>query len=899
MSKDDVSSGNPQRLILVDGSSYLFRAYHALPPLTNKAGMPTGAIYGVINMLRKLLKEYQPQLLAVVFDCKEKTARHFKFPEYKANRTVMPDDLAVQIQPLHAIIQAMGLPLLAIPGIEADDVIGTLAYMASAAGLETVISTGDKDMAQLVDEKITLVNTMSETVLDRAGVIAKFGLPPEQIIDYLSLIGDTVDNIPGIYKVGPKTAVKWLEQYHSLDGVIAHAPEIGGKVGEYLRNDLEKLPLYRDLVTIDTQVALPYQVRDLQIGTANIDELRHWFTELEFNTWLQQLGESSQQQPQKRTYRIIYTADELEQYLLELASVTAFAIDTETTSLDYMQAELVGISLCAQAGRGVYIPVGHVYVDMPQQLPLDYVLQQIKPLLQDDSKLKICHNLKYDMEILANYGLHMAGPVFDTMLASYVINSVASRHNMDALALEYLNTKTITYEDVAGKGAKQINFAQVSIERAAEYAAEDADITWQLYQVFVDKLMRTESLETVFQQIEMPLVPVLVAMERRGVLIDVQALQQQSIELAYVITKLEQEAYALAGGEFNLGSPKQLQEILFGKLKLPVLEKTATGQASTSEAVLQELAQDFALPRVILEYRSLSKLKTTYTDKLPLQVDVVTGRVHTSYHQAVTATGRLSSSDPNLQNIPIRTAEGKKIRSAFVAPAEYKLVAADYSQIELRIMAHLSEDKNLLAAFARGLDIHRMTASEVFAVPLDQVTEEQRRHAKAINFGLIYGMSAFGLAKQLGIERAQAEAYIDTYFTRFPGVLAYMNETRKFAHEHGYVHTLFGRRLYLPEINTGKFMVQKAAERAAINAPLQGAQSDIIKIAMINLHNWIQQTAPDVYMIMQVHDELVFEIPQHKVDVYVPTIVNIMQNAAQLTVALEVSIGVGDNWGAV
>lgn len=887
--------------VLVDGSSYLFRAFHALPPLTNSKGEPTGAIYGVVNMLRKLLQEYKPKHVAVVFDCKEKTFRHEMFAEYKANRTEMPQELAPQIKPLHDVIRAMGLPLIAIPGVEADDVIGTLAMQASKAGLFTVISTGDKDMAQLVTDNIILVNTMSETIYDRAGVIKKFEVTPEQMIDYLSLIGDSVDNIPGVSKVGPKTAVKWLQTYQSLDQIVANADQITGKVGENLREALNELPLYKELIKIKLDVPLEQHPNDLTRAPQDINKLKELFSHLEFRTWLKQLADepavpTQEKEINKTDYIIVTDKEEFNSWLQKLVKADIFAFDTETTSIDYMDATIVGVSFAIEPGQGVYVPLGHDYPDAPQQLDRDFVLTALKPLLENTHQIKISHNLKYDKEILANYGINLIGNNFDTMLASYVLNSVGSRHNMADLALEHLSKQTITYEDVAGKGAKQITFNLVDLEKAGHYAAEDADITIQLYKEFSARLAAIPSLQKVFNEIEMPLVPVLATMERRGVLIDVLALQQQSAELGAELQRLEQAAYVLAGQEFNLGSPKQLQEILFTKLALPILERTPTGQPSTGEPVLQELAHDYELPKIILEHRSLSKLKSTYTDKLPLQVNARTGRVHTSYHQAVTATGRLSSTDPNLQNIPIRHAAGKRIRAAFIAPPGYKIVAADYSQIELRIMAHLSQDPTLISFFAQGLDIHRATASEVFGVPQDQVSEEQRRNAKAINFGLIYGMSGFGLAKQIGTDRNTAEVYIDTYFTRFPGVRAYMDATRKLAAEQGYVETLFGRRLYLPDIRSSKIMLKRAAERAAINAPMQGAQADIIKRAMIQIHDWLQTDATDAHMIMQVHDELVFEIPDQKVAEYSLRIAQIMTNAAKLSVALEVGVDVGDNW---
>lgn len=885
--------------ILIDGSSYLFRAYHALPPLTNSKGEPTGAIYGVVNMLRKTLQDYNPKLVAVVFDCKEKTFRHEMYAEYKANRTIMPDELAQQITPLHEIIRAMGLPLIAIPGVEADDVIGTLAKQASDAGLYTIISTGDKDMAQLVTKNVILVNTMSDTTLDENGVFKKFEVSPKQIIDYLSLIGDSVDNIPGVYKVGPKTAVKWLQTYESLDNIIAHADEITGKVGENLRAAIPNLPLYRELITIKIDVPLAQHPNDLLLSEQNTEKLQEMFTRFEFRNWLKQLAENIPSKAPKQNdavYKIITSEQEFSDCLVELEKAKSFAFDTETTSLDYMDAELVGVSFTHKPGFGFYVPAAHDYVDAPKQLARDYVLAKLKPILENPKQTKISHNLKYDKEILARYGVDLIGNNFDTMLASYVLNSVGSKHNMDALAAEHLQMQTISYEEIAGKGAKQVPFNKIEIDKAGIYAAEDADITMRLYNEFVKRLNDTPTLNVVFNEIEMPLVQVLTAMERHGVLIDAKLLEKQSYELAQELLRLEKEAFVLAQEEFNLGSPKQLQEILFNKLQLPVIEKTPTGQPSTGEAVLQELAHNYELPKIILEHRTLSKLKSTYTDKLPQQINVRTGRVHTSYHQAVTATGRLSSSAPNLQNIPTRGVAGKKIRQAFIAPHGYKIVSADYSQIELRIMAHLSQDKNLLGFFANNIDIHSATAGEVFAVDPSVVTDEQRRHAKAINFGLIYGMSAFGLAKQINTDRETAEHYIATYFRRFPGVKDFMESTRHLAHEQGFVETLFGRRLYLPDIRASKVMLRRAAERAAINAPMQGAQADIIKRAMINIHAWMQAEATDAYMIMQVHDELVFEVPENKVSEYSRHIVALMSNAANLSVELIVGLGAGDNW---
>lgn len=857
--------------VLVDGSSYLFRAYHALPPLTNSKGMPTGAVYGVINMLRKLLAQYDPQHVAVVFDCKEKTFRHDMFPEYKANRVAMPDELAVQIKPLHDLIRAMGLPLIAIPGVEADDVIGTLAVEANKKGLFTVISTGDKDMAQLVNGNIICVNTMTERIMDRAGVIEKFEVTPEQIRDYLALVGDSTDNIPGVYKVGPKTAVKWLQEYQNLDTIIANVDKITGKVAENLREAIPRLPLYKELITILTDVKLDVHFDDLVHGQPDNAALKDLFTELEFRTWLKQLDETgvafrplSAKAPAAATaaittaavpapahnYELITTQEQFSTWLTQLKNAPQFAF----------AAEHGAVAFAVQPGHVAYIADANDY------------LAALKPLLEDETKVKICHNLKNAIKVLAGYNIKLAGKNFDTMLASYALNSVASRHTIESLALEHLGRQT------------------------TNDLAENVDITLQLYPILSQRLAATPALQQVYSNIEIPLVPVLAAMEIHGVLIDVAALNAQSFELGKQIQGFQEQAYTLAGEEFNLGSPKQLQEILFNKLKLPVLEKTPTGQPSTGEAVLQELAADYELPKVILQYRTLSKLKSTYTDKLPQEINANTGRVHTTYQQAVTATGRLSSVDPNLQNIPIRTAEGKKIRAAFIAAPGYKIVSADYSQIELRIMAHLSKDKTLLDTFKNGLDVHQATASEVFGVPLDQVTHAQRRSVKAINFGLIYGMSSFGLAKQLGVSREESQLYIDTYFKRLPGVKQYMDTTRELAAAQGYVETLYGRRLYLPDIKSSKAMLRKAAERAAINAPLQGAQSDIIKIAMIRIHDWIKNFAPDMYMIMQVHDELVFEIPAAKVAEYSKHLVQIMTSAASLDVNLDVGLGVGNNW---
>ena len=899
MTQTDASSP----LVLVDGSSYLYRAYHALPPLTNSKGEPTGAIYGVANMLRKLLREVKPERMAVVFDAPGKTFRDAMFEAYKANRPPMPDDLAAQLPVLMELVEAMGLPLLQVPGVEADDVIGTLAREAAARGEHVLISTGDKDMAQLVDDHITLVNTMTDTVLDREGVIEKFGVPPERIVDWLALVGDTSDNIPGVPKVGPKTATKWLQQYGSLDEIIRHADEIKGKVGESLREHLDQLELSRELATIRTDLELPVTPDELKIRPPDRERLRELFTRLEFRTWLRELEEEAAEAGDPlpaavRTadYEVVLEETRFRDWLARLEQAERFAFDTETTSLDYMQAEVVGVSFAIAPGEAAYVPFGHDYPGAPEQLDRDAVLAALRPLLESDRPRLLGHNLKYDMNVLANHGIALSGIAFDTMLESYVLNSTASRHDMDSLALKYLGHRTVHYEEVAGKGARQIPFNAVPLETAGPYAAEDADIVLRLHEHLWPKLAAEPGLKRVFEEIELPLVPVLSAMERTGVKIDVERLRQQSRELAEAMHRIEEAAYRIAGAPFNLGSPKQIQEILFDRLGLPVLAKTPKGAPSTAESVLAELAETYELPRLILEWRSLSKLKSTYTDRLPEQVDPRTGRVHTSYHQAVAATGRLSSSDPNLQNIPIRTEEGRRIRQAFVAEAGFLMLAADYSQIELRIMAHLSGDEGLLRAFAEGRDIHRATAAEVFDVPEEAVTDEQRRAAKVINFGLIYGMSPFGLAKQLGIDRAEAQAYVEQYFARYPGVRRYMEETRAKAHEQGYVETLFGRRLYLPEINARNQQRRAAAERTAINAPMQGTAADIIKRAMIRVHRWIREAAPAVRMIMQVHDELVFEVPEAEVEAVSARVRALMESAAELKVPLIVDVGVGRNW---
>jgi DNA polymerase-1 len=891
-------------LLLVDGSSYLYRAFHALPPLSNSRGEPTGAVYGVINMLRSLIADYQPELMAVVFDARGKTFRDDLFEEYKANRPPMPDDLAAQIEPLHALVRALGLPMLQVQGVEADDVIGTLARQAGERGIPVIISTGDKDMAQLVDERVTLVNTMSHTTLDSAGVEAKFGVPPGRIIDLLALMGDSSDNIPGIPKVGPKTAAKWLGQYGSLDAVIASAGEIKGKVGESLRENLETLALSRELATIRTDIELEVTPEALQPGQPDRAELRELYQRLEFSRWLAELEDEAGNDPEaggahsaSTRYETVLTGKQLDDWLVRLQKAERFAFDTETTSLDYMAARIVGVSFAIEAGSAAYVPLAHDYPGAPEQLDRDSVLEKLRPILESNEYNKIGHHIKYDRNVLANHGIILSGIEFDTMLESYVLDSTATRHDMDSVALKYLGHSNIKYEDVAGKGAKQLSFNEVPIEDASPYAAEDADITLRLHQTMWPKLLAEEGLEEIYRDIELPLVTVLSDMEQAGVAIDTGMLARQSRELAGRIMEIEQEAHREAGQSFNLGSPKQIQEILFDKLQLPVLARTPKGAPSTAEAVLQELALDYPLPRLILEWRSFSKLKSTYTDKLPEQVNLATGRVHTSYHQAVAATGRLSSSDPNLQNIPVRTEEGRRIRQAFVARPGCVLLAADYSQIELRIMAHLSSDAGLLKAFAEEADVHRATAAEVFGVAPERVTADQRRSAKAINFGLIYGMSAFGLAKQLGVPRGAAQEYIDLYFARYPGVREYMEATREQARDQGYVETVFGRRLYLPEIRSRNGQRRAAAERTAINAPMQGTAADIIKRAMISLHGWLEKARESgVTMIMQVHDELVFEVDSERLEAVRGPIEQHMAGAASLKVPLVVDIGVGANW---
>ena len=898
-----IESNEVNRLVLVDGSSFLFRAFHAVPPLSNDQGQPTNAIYGVTNMLKRLLADEKTPYVAVVFDAPGKTFRHQLYREYKANRPPMPNELKVQIAPLFEVIRAMGLPLIIESDVEADDVIGTLTYLAQAQGFQVVISTGDKDMAQLVNDQVSLVNTMTNKVMDIQGVQDKFGVLPEQIIDYLALMGDTVDNIPGVPKVGPKTAAKWLNEFQTLEQVMASAESIKGKVGENLRASLDQLLLSKTLTTIKCDLQLSYVMDDLKQQPLDTGLLKQLVTALGFVSWSKKLAEQpvlkqelSEPLNDAVDYETIYTEQRFDYWLNQLQTATLFSFDTETTSLNYLQAEVVGVSFAIDSAQAAYLPVAHNDPDAPQQLSRDIVLARLKPLLEDSEKKKIGQNLKYDAHVLANYGIHLQGIAHDTMLQSYVLNSTVTRHDMDSLAKYYLGRETIHYEDVAGKGVKQISFQDVAIKQAALYAAEDADVTLQLHQKLWAALKPLDAMRLLYETVERPLIKVLMRIERNGVLLDYSMLNQQSMALANQISGLELQAHEEAGKVFNLSSPKQIQEILYDQLQLPVLKKTPKGQPSTAESVLQELAIDFALPKIILDYRQLSKLKSTYTDKLPQLVQVKTGRVHTSYHQAVTATGRLSSTEPNLQNIPVRSDQGRKIRQSFIAPDGFCLVAADYSQIELRIMAHLSADEGLLAAFSVGEDIHKATAAEVFGVDPSQVSSDLRRSAKAINFGLIYGMSAFGLAQQLGVSRGEAQSYIELYFSRYPGVKNYMDTIRELAAQQGYVETLFGRRLYLPEINSRNGTRRQYAERTAINAPMQGSAADIIKKAMINVDQWIMEEQPAVKMIMQVHDELVFEVPEISREENMKSIKLLMSTAAHLAIPLIVDMGYGQNW---
>ncbi|HEY3644459.1 MAG TPA: DNA polymerase I [Gammaproteobacteria bacterium] len=912
----------PTPLVLVDGSSYLYRAFFGLPPLTSPTGEPTGALYGVTNMLKKLMAEYAPEHVAVVFDASGKTFRDELFEEYKANRPPMPDDLRAQVQPLCELVEALGFPVLKVSGVEADDVIGTLAKRGVAEGMTVLISTGDKDMAQLVDgDTVTLINTMTDTRLNREGVKEKFDVWPEQIVDYLALVGDSSDNIPGVPGIGPKTAAPLLIHFGSLEALysrLAEVPQVPVRGAKTLAPKLEQHRdaafLSRRLATIHCEVDLEQGPKDLGMRKPDQARLKEFYARFGFKTWLRQLEEGGDEAPAPKSgpgpaavpapapvspageYTTVLDQQTFEEWLKKLEAAELFAFDTETTSLDYMKAEIVGLSLAVKSGEAAYVPLAHAYMDAPPQLDRAEVLKRLKPLLEDPKKQKLGHHLKYDAHVLMNYGIHMAGMRYDSMLESYVLDSVASRHDMDSLAERYLNYKTIHYEDVAGKGAKQIGFDQVHIEEASRYAAEDADVTLRLHQTLWPKLRSVPSLKRVFDDIEMPLVPILLKMEHDGVLIDTAMLKGQGEEIAKKLATLQEQAHGIAGGPFNLDSPKQLQAILFEKMEIPVIRKTASGQPSTAEDVLEELASEHELPKVILEYRSLNKLKSTYIEKLPEQVDPKTGRVHTSYHQAVAATGRLSSQDPNLQNIPVRTEEGRRIRQAFVAPKGHVLLAADYSQIELRIMAHLSADAGLLKAFEGGMDIHRATAAEVFGLKPAEVTNERRRAAKAINFGLIYGMSAFGLAKQLGIGRGEAQEYVDLYFSRYPGVKQFMDQTRLLAREQGYVETVFGRRLYLPDIKSKNQSIRQYAERAAVNAPMQGTAADIIKRAMITVQRWLDESGTKARMVMQVHDELVFEVQQDALATLQKEVPALMSAAAKLKVPLVVDVGTGSNW---
>ncbi|MDO6422750.1 DNA polymerase I [Saccharophagus degradans] len=915
-------------LLLVDGSSYLYRAFHAMPPLTTSSGQPTGAVRGVVNMLRKLAKDYPESPIAVIFDAKGKTFRDDIYSDYKANRPPMPDDLRAQIEPLHTIIRAMGLPLIIQDGVEADDVIGTYAQQATEKGIPVVVSTGDKDMAQLVSEHVTLVNTMTETVMDIAGVNEKFGIPPSLIIDFLALMGDKVDNIPGVPGVGEKTALALLQNLGSVEDIYANLDKVptlevrGAKsLAKKLEDNRDKAFLSYELATIKLDVELEHSLEELIPVDPDNDALLALFTELEFKGWVTELSKGGGTKAKKVSpnakqaaedapaaapveaveinrdnYETILTEASLDAWVERLSKAELFAFDTETTSLNYMEAKVVGVSFAVAPGEAAYVPFGHDYLGAPEQLSEEQVLGKLKPLLEDENVKKVGQNLKYDASVLANHGITLQGIAFDTMLESYVVNSTANRHDMDTLALAHLGHTNISFEEIAGKGAKQLTFNQIQLDQAAPYAAEDADITLRLHQALWPQVEAVEGLKSLFENVELPLVPVLSKVERTGALIDATILGQQSAELAADLERIQREAWELAGEEFNLASPKQLGVILFEKLGIPVIKKTKTGAPSTAEEVLQELALDYPLPALLLEQRGLAKLKSTYTDKLPTMINPHTGRVHTSYNQAVTATGRLSSTDPNLQNIPIKTEAGRRVRKAFIAPEGYRIVAADYSQIELRIMAHLSGDEGLTNAFNQGLDVHSATAAEVFGTSVDSVTPEQRRSAKAINFGLIYGMSAFGLARQLHIGRNDAQRYIDTYFERYPGVARYMEDIRVFAKEHGYVETLMGRRLYLPEINASNGMRRQAAERTAINAPMQGSAADIIKKAMIDVDKWLSTLKVDAKMIMQVHDELVLEVAEAQVEPVTATLCDIMSAALKLDVPLLVEAGVGMNW---
>ena len=921
--KSDTATDSP--VILVDGSAYLYRAFHAMPPLSNAKGQPTGAIYGVVNMLRKLVADYQPGIMVVIFDASGKTFRDDIYTEYKANRARMPDDMRSQIKPLYEVVEKMGFPLLIVEGVEADDVIGTLSVQATQAGLKTIVSTGDKDMAQLVNDQVTLVNTMTNTVMDVEGVIEKFGVPPEQIIDYLALVGDTSDNIPGVPSCGPKTAVKWLAAHGSLQGVMDNADSVKGKIGEKLRDSLAHLPMSQDLATIRLDVELPQKIEDLSIGEPDVEALAELYKELEFTTWSRELAEgkspllnrqarqaagvdagaeeggdaaasSDAADSVDRQYETLFTLEELDRWIAELESAELFAFDTETTSLDYMQAEVVGLSFAVADGRAAYVPLAHDYEDAPEQLDRAEVLERLRPLLEGKQRNLVGQHIKYDINVLRNHGIELVNVAHDTMLESYVLDSTATRHDMDSLARKYLGVSTVKFEDIAGKGKKQLTFNQIEVEPASHYAAEDADITLRLHHALWPKLSAEPTLKKLYEEIELPALHVLSHIECTGVRIDADMLAKQGKLLAATIEEVKTAAYEDAGREFNLGSPKQIGEIFFNEKQFPIIRKTPKGQPSTAEDVLEQLALDYPLPRLILQHRSLTKLMSTYIEKLPLQIDPKTHRVHTSYNQAIASTGRLSSTDPNLQNIPVRTEEGRRIREAFIAEKGYRLLAADYSQIELRIMAHLSGDEGLVTAFEQGLDVHKATAAEVFGVPLEAVEPDQRRSAKAINFGLIYGMSAFGLAKQLDIPRGEAQSYINLYFERYPGVKRYMDETRALAKEQGYVETVFGRRLYLPDINARNAQMRNYAERTAINAPMQGTAADIIKRAMIDVDDRLRKESIDARIIMQVHDELVLEVKAGELDSVGEQVSSLMIKAATLKVPLEVDVGVGNSW---
>ena len=896
------------QLILVDGSSFLFRAFYVpqLKRMQTSSGQPTGAVFGTINMLKSLIADYPDSEIIAIFDAKGKNFRHELYPDYKANRPPMPDELRSQIDYVHRTIKAMGIPLIAMPAVEADDVIGTYAKQAEALGKTVLVATSDKDLAQIVNDSVHLIDTMKKVIYDQDGVVEKYGVRPDQIIDYLTLMGDSSDNIPGVPKVGPKTAVKWLKQYGTLEGVIEHADEITGKVGEYFREFIPQLPLSQDLVTIRCELDVDPPLATLEKGEPNQAAMVELFTELQFKKWLAELGaELPASSPatvvgeyKKGSYQIIFDKDEFLNWVERLKQSEGFAFDTETTSLNAQQAELVGLSFAIDIGEAAYVPVAHSYMGAPEQLDRNFVLEQLKPLLENVELCKIGQNLKYDMSVLANYDIHMRGVKFDTMLESYVLDSVGSRHDMDTLSQLHLGHEPVSFTEIAGKGKNQLTFDQVEIEKGGHYAAEDADVTLRLHHALMPKLTQQPKLHRIFTELEIPLVEVLSRVECNGVMIDDTMLLQQSQQLAMSMQEAQVKAYELAEGEFNLASPKQIQEILYGKMNLPILKKTPKGAPSTAEDVLQELAEEHELPRLILEHRSLGKLKSTYTDKLPTMINPKTGRVHTSYHQAVAATGRLSSAEPNLQNIPIRTEQGRRIREAFIAEPGNCILAADYSQIELRIMAHLSGDETLLDAFNNNLDVHKATASEIFAADLDAVTSEQRRHAKAVNFGLIYGMSAFGLAKQLKVERKQAQQYIEQYFTKYPGVKQYMESTREFAREHGFVETVYGRRLYLPDINASNHNVKQYAERTAINAPMQGTAADIIKRAMIEVDRWLTTQSSSTRMIMQVHDELVFEVESSQVEQTQLKVCEIMQSVADLQIPLIVDAASGENWSA-